>query len=81
MWLPGHKNLSYPCLILVVLRPLSIYAYIHRESLFANPREMEDDMENAVMATQILANLGIFLGGIGLIWLATLYKAYLDKKE
>ena len=42
---------------------------------------MEDEMENAVMATQILANLGIFLGGIGLIWLATLYKAYLDKKE
>jgi hypothetical protein len=35
---------------------------------------MEDDMENAVMATQILANLGIFLGGIGLIWFATLYR-------
>ena len=41
-------------------------------------RWKEDDMENAVMATQILANLGLFLGGIGLIWIATLYR---DKKE
>jgi hypothetical protein len=42
---------------------------------------MEDDMENALLATEILANLGILLGGIGVIWFATLYKAYLDKKE
>jgi hypothetical protein len=35
---------------------------------------MEEDMENAVLATQILANLGTFLGGLGLIWLATLYR-------
>ncbi len=39
---------------------------------------MEDDMENAVMATQILANLGIFLGGIGVLWYVTVYR---DKKE
>jgi hypothetical protein len=31
-------------------------------------------MENAVMATQILANIGLLLGGIGLIWFATLYR-------
>ena len=35
-------------------------------------------MENALMATQILGNLGLLLGGIGLIWFATLYR---DKKE
>jgi hypothetical protein len=39
---------------------------------------MEDDMENAVMATQILANLGIFLGGIGVLWYVTVYR---DKNE
>lgn len=37
-----------------------------------------NDMENAEMATQILANIGLFLGGIGLIWIATLYRG---KKE
>jgi hypothetical protein len=36
--------------------------------------EEEDDMETAVMATQILGNLGLFLGGLGLIWFATLYR-------
>jgi hypothetical protein len=35
-------------------------------------------MENAVMATQILANLGIFLAGIGVLWFVTVYK---EKKE
>jgi hypothetical protein len=37
---------------------------------------MEDDMENAVMATQILANLGIFLLAIGVLWFVSVY----DKK-
>jgi hypothetical protein len=32
-------------------------------------------MENVQLWTQVLANLGTFLGGIGLIWLATKYKA------
>jgi hypothetical protein len=31
-------------------------------------------MEQALEATQILANLGTLLGGIGLIWIATKYK-------
>ena len=31
-------------------------------------------METAETATQILANLGTFLGGLGLIWLAVLYR-------
>jgi hypothetical protein len=35
---------------------------------------MEDDMENVVEATQILANLGIGLAGIGVIWFVTLYR-------
>jgi len=35
-------------------------------------------MEQAVLATQILANLGIFLGGIGVLWYVTVYK---EKKE
>jgi hypothetical protein len=35
-------------------------------------------MENAELATQILANLGIFLGGIGVLWFVTVYK---EKKE
>jgi len=35
-------------------------------------------MENAVMATQILANLGIFLAGLGVLWFVTVYK---EKKE
>jgi hypothetical protein len=34
-------------------------------------------MENAVLATQILANLGIFLGAIALLWGVTVYR---DKK-
>jgi hypothetical protein len=39
---------------------------------------MEDNMENAVMATQMLANLGIFLGAIGLLWFVTVYR---DKEK
>lgn len=39
---------------------------------------MEDSMENAVMATQILANLGIFLGAIGILWFVTVFR---DKKD
>ena len=35
-------------------------------------------MEQAVLATQMLANLGIFLGGIGVLWYVTVYK---EKKE
>jgi len=35
-------------------------------------------MEQAELATQILANLGIFLGGIGVLWFVTVYK---EKKE
>jgi hypothetical protein len=35
---------------------------------------MEDDMENAVLATQILSNLGMLFLGIGVIWIATKYK-------
>jgi len=31
-------------------------------------------MEQAELATQILANLGIFLGGIGVLWFVTVYK-------
>ncbi len=75
MWLPEHEIPSYLCLILVVLWSLFIYT---RLSWFANPFEMEDDMENAVMATQILANLGIFLAGAGVMWFVTVYK---EKKE
>ena len=35
-------------------------------------------MEQAVLATQILANLGLLFTGIGVIWFVTIYK---DKKE
>ena len=28
----------------------------------------------ALMATEILANLGFFLGGVGLVWLASKYR-------
>lgn len=31
-------------------------------------------MENAVMATEMLANLGIFLGAIGILWFVTVYR-------
>ena len=31
-------------------------------------------MENAVLATQILSNLGMLLLGIGVVWIATKYK-------
>ena len=31
-------------------------------------------MENAVMATQILANLGLFFTGIGILWFVDVYK-------
>ena len=31
-------------------------------------------MAVALMATEILANLGLFLGGVGLIWIATKYR-------
>ncbi|UCF27161.1 MAG: hypothetical protein JSW42_11005 [Chloroflexota bacterium] len=41
-------------------------------------KKKEDDMENAVMATQMLANLGIFLGAIGVLWFVTVYR---DKKD
>jgi hypothetical protein len=37
-------------------------------------------MENAVMATQMLANLGIFLGAIGILWYVTVYRD-INKKE
>ncbi len=35
-------------------------------------------MEQAVLATEILSNLGILLLGIGVIWFVTVYR---DKKE
>jgi hypothetical protein len=35
--------------------------------------EMEE-MEKVAFWTQVLANLGTFLGGIALIWLASLYR-------
>ena len=35
-------------------------------------------MEQAVLATEILRNLGILLLGIGVIWFVTVYK---EKKE
>ena len=31
-------------------------------------------MENAVMATEILANIGIFLGALGILWFVTVYR-------
>lgn len=37
-------------------------------------------MENAVMATQMLANLGIFLGALGILWYVTVYRD-INKKE
>jgi hypothetical protein len=35
-------------------------------------------MEQAVLATQILANLGLFFLGVGVLWFVTIYK---DWKE
>ena len=35
-------------------------------------------MENAVMATEILANLGIFLIALGIFWFVTVYR---DKEK
>jgi hypothetical protein len=34
----------------------------------------EEKMENVAFWTQILANLGTFLGAIALLWLASLYR-------
>jgi hypothetical protein len=33
-----------------------------------------EEMENVAFWTQILANLGTFLGAIALLWLASLYR-------
>ena len=35
-------------------------------------------MEQAVLATQILANLGLLFLGVGVLWFVTIYK---DRKE
>ena len=44
--------------------------------------EMEDEMENALMATQLLFNvmggLGIFFLGVGVLWFVSVYK---DKEK
>ena len=46
---------------------------------------MEDDMENAVLATSILFNvlggLGLFLTGVGVLWFVTVYKENTQGKE
>jgi hypothetical protein len=42
---------------------------------------MEDDMENALLATQILAHLGIFLLGAGVMWFVSVYKEINEKEE
>jgi len=43
---------------------------------------MEDDMEQALLATQLLfyllGGLGIFFLGVGVLWFVTVYK---EKKE
>ena len=38
-------------------------------------------MEQVVLATQVLANLGIFLIGAGVMWYVTVYKANNEKKK
>lgn len=38
-------------------------------------------MEQAVLATQILANLEIFFIGIGIMWFVSVYKEINQKKE
>ena len=34
----------------------------------------ENNMEQLVAITQVLANLGIFLGGAGVIWYVSMYR-------
>jgi hypothetical protein len=39
---------------------------------------MEDNMAQLVAITQVLANLGLFFFGVGVIWYVTMYS---QKKE
>jgi hypothetical protein len=38
------------------------------------PNLKEDNMEQALLATQLLSNLGLFLLGIGVLWFVSVYK-------
>jgi hypothetical protein len=45
---------------------------------------MEDDMEQAVLATTLLfdlmGGLGLFFSGVGVLWFVTVYKENNEKK-
>ena len=40
----------------------------------ANPREMENDMEQLVMLGQFFGGFGLFLMGVGAVWFVSVYK-------
>ena len=54
--------------------PLPMISSVEGSIRLANSREADGDMENAVQATEILANLGIFLAAVGVLWGVTVYR-------
>ena len=55
-------------------RTFTLQGCIIKVICIANPREMEDNMENLVSLGQFFSGLGVFFVGIGVLWFVSVYK-------